>query len=150
LQQVMSEYGMASQSEAHRPTVSILIVEDDQAVAELLRTLFNDVPGWSATVTHDAATARDVSRQVRLSVLVVDVNLPGVSGLELLELLREDPNWHAPPVILVSAGAQRPEIWKSISQGHAIGFVPKPFDLDHLTAVVEAALASSIAGVEPS
>jgi CheY-like chemotaxis protein len=43
-------------------TLTILVVDDDQAVAELLRELLNDVPGWGATVVHDAAAARAVFR----------------------------------------------------------------------------------------
>ena len=58
-------------------TMTILVVEDDQAMAELLRALLNDVPGWSATVVHDAAAASAVFRHLRVEVLVVDVNLPG-------------------------------------------------------------------------
>ena len=69
-------------------TLSILVVEDDEAVAELIRAVLNDVSGWGATVVHNAAAARAVFQHVRIEVLVLDVNLPGISGLELLELLR--------------------------------------------------------------
>src|SRR3954449_13372294 len=86
-------------------TLSILVVEDDEAVAELIRTVLNDVPGWGATVVHDASAARAVFQHVRIEVLVVDVNLPGISGLELLTLLRTDAHWNEPPVILMSANS---------------------------------------------
>ena len=75
-------------------TLSILVVEDDEAVAELIRTILNDVAGWGTTVVHDASAAREVLRHVRIEVLVVDVNLQGISGLELLVLLRQDPHWN--------------------------------------------------------
>jgi DNA-binding response OmpR family regulator len=65
-------------------TLSILVVEDDVAVAELIRTVLNDVTGWGATIVHNAAAAREVFRHVQIEVLVVDVNLPGISGIELL------------------------------------------------------------------
>jgi len=51
-------------------TVTILVVDDDQAVAELLRELLHDVPGWGATLVHDAAAARAVFHHVRVEVLV--------------------------------------------------------------------------------
>src|SRR5919112_2781256 len=91
-------------------TLSILVVEDDEPTAELLRAVLNDVSGWGATVVHDAAAAREVFKHVRIEVLVLDVNLPGISGVELLELLRRDPHWEEPPVILMSADGQRPEL----------------------------------------
>jgi DNA-binding response OmpR family regulator len=72
-------------------TSTILVVEDDVAVAELEREVLNDRPGWGATVVHDAAAARAVFRHVEIDVLVLDFNLPGISGLELLGLLRDDP-----------------------------------------------------------
>jgi DNA-binding response OmpR family regulator len=120
-------------------TLSILVVEDDDAVAELVRAILNDVPGWGATVVHDAAAAREVFRHVRIEVLVVDVNLPGISGLELLGLLRDDPSWEAPPVILVSARPEQPDIQEAIRRGLAATLVPKPFDVDRLVEEIRAA-----------
>ncbi len=45
----------------HGATLTILVVEDDRAAAELMRDLLNDVPGWGATVVHDAAAAVEVA-----------------------------------------------------------------------------------------
>ena len=124
---------------AYGSTLSILVVEDDHAVAELVRTLLNQVAGWGATVVHDAAAARQVFRHVRIEVLVVDVNLPGISGLELLELLRQDPTWDEPPVILMSARADQPGIQDAVHRGAAVKFIPKPFDVDQLVEEIRAA-----------
>ena len=121
-------------------TVSILVVEDDVAVAELLRALLNDVPGWGATVVHDAAAARAVFRHVRVEALVVDVNLPGISGLELLQLLRADPGWRDPPVVLVSAEPSQPGIAEALTRGRAVRILAKPFDVDELIQAVHEAV----------
>ena len=126
----------------HGSTLTILVVEDDSAVAELLRALLNDVPGWGATVVHDAAAAREVFRHVSVEVLIVDVNLPGISGLELLALLREDPDWHDPPVILVSADRDQAGIREAVRRGDAARFIPKPFDVDDLIRAIREALGS--------
>ena len=123
-------------------TLSVLVVEDDEAVAELVRAILNDVPGWGATVVHDAAAAREVFRHVRVEVLVVDVNLPGISGLELLGLLRDDPSWEAPPVILMSARPDQPEIADAVRRGLALTLLSKPFDVDRLVAEIRAAVAA--------
>ena len=122
-------------------TLSILVVEDDVAVADLVRTLLNQVPGWGATVVHDAAAAREVFGHVRIEVLVLDVNLPGISGLELLELLRQDPTWDEPPAILMSANVDQPEIRAALRRGVATRFIPKPFDVDHLVDEIRSAVA---------
>src|SRR6185295_17790599 len=93
--------------QASGQTLSILVVEDDEAVAQLIRTVLNDVVGWGAMVVHDAAAARQVFRHIRIEVLVVDFNLPGISGLELLALLHQDPHWSEAPVVLMSADADQ-------------------------------------------
>jgi DNA-binding response OmpR family regulator len=120
-------------------TVTILVVDDDQAVAELLRELLNDVPGWGATVVHDAAAARAVFHHVHVEVLVLDVNLPGISGLELLELLRRDEAWEDQPIIFISAIPDQPKVHEGvISEG--IRMIRKPFDVDELVSAVKDAV----------
>ena len=120
-------------------TVSILVVEDDHAVAELLREVFHDIEGWAATIAHDAAAARRVFEQVAIDVLLLDVNLPGISGLELLELLRRDPTWREPPVIVLSANPDQPGIREAVDHGGVTRFIPKPFDLDDVIDTIRRA-----------
>src|SRR3954453_23492242 len=130
---------------AQEPTLTILVVEDDAAVAELLRALLNDVPGWGATVVHDAAAARAVFRHIRVEVLVLDVNLPGISGLELLQLLRGDLEGHDPPVILVTANPRQPGVAETLEQGQAIRVIAKPFEVDELLQAVHVAATEYLA-----
>jgi CheY-like chemotaxis protein len=130
---------------AAEPTLTILVVEDDVAVAELLRALLNDVPGWGATVVHDAAAARAVFRHIQVEVLVLDVNLPGISGLELLQLLRRDPEWRDPPAILVTANPRQPGVPETLEQGQAVRVIAKPFEVDELLQAVRVAAAEYFA-----
>jgi DNA-binding response OmpR family regulator len=120
-------------------TLSILVVEDDEAIAELIRMVLNDEVGWGATVVHSADAARQVFRYVRSEVLVIDVNLPGTSGLDLLRLLRQDPHWHEPPIILMSANDGQPGIREVVRAGQVTTFLRKPFDPDQLVAHIRAA-----------
>ena len=133
---------------AYGATLSILVVEDDVAVAELIRTVLNDVSGWGATIVHDAAAAREVFRHVRIEVLIVDVNLPGISGLELLELLRNDPHWDEPPVLLMSAHPDQAAIAIAMRDGLVTKFLRKPFDVEELVKEVHAAVGTHAS--EPS
>jgi DNA-binding response OmpR family regulator len=128
-------------ADAGGETLSILVVEDEVAVAELIRTILNQEPGWGATVVHDAAAAREVFRHVRIEVLAVDVNLPGISGLELLELLRKDPHWDEPPVLLTSAHPEQAGVATAIRDGLVTRFLKKPFDVDDLINEVREAVA---------
>jgi len=139
---------MPGQQTGHRVnpsgrTLTILVVEDDDAVAELLRTVLNRVRGWGATVVHDAAAAAEVFQHVEVEVLVVDVNLPGISGPELLEHLRRDPHWREPPVLLMSGRPDQPLVEQALERAHQrhepLRFLAKPFDVDQLVDEVAAA-----------
>ncbi len=124
-----------------QPTVSILAVEDDPGVADLLLHLLNDVEGWGATVAPNAAAARSTFQHVRIDVLLIDIELPGISGLELLDQLRQEAAWHDQPVIVVSALARQREVREAIKQGHIVEALTKPFDIDQLIRVVTEAIA---------
>ncbi len=125
-------------------TLTILVVEDDRPVAELLRALLNRVPGWGATVVHDAAAAAEVFRHVDVEMLVVDVNLPGISGPELLEHLRRRPDWRGPPVVLTTAqpeqGLVRDALARAEAEREAMSLVAKPFDVDDLVDAIARAV----------
>jgi DNA-binding response OmpR family regulator len=125
---------------AHGSTLSILVVEDDEPTAELVRTILNLVPGWGATVVNDAAAAREVFKHVKIEVLVLDVNLPGVTGLELLELLRRDPSWDEPPIVLMSAHLDQPDLRDVLRHDGGLRFIRKPFDVDELVEAVQRAV----------
>ena len=128
-------------------TLTVLVVEDDPAVADLLRALLNRMPGWGATVVQHAAAAIEVVKNVRVEALVLDVNLPGISGIELLALLRTSPHWRQPPVILLSADAEQRAVQEALDQGLVFRFLAKPFDVDALLdAVAEAATSFATAG----
>ena len=122
---------------APEQTLSILVVEDDVAVAELIRTVLNDVVGWGATIVHDASAARAVFQHVQIEVLVLDVNLPGNLGLELLDLLRQDAHWNEPPTILMSANPGQADIADAVRNGLVTAFLAKPFDIDQLIQQIQ-------------
>jgi len=133
---------------AYGETLSILVVEDDVAVAELIRTVLNGVMGWGATIVHNAAAAREVFRHVKIEVLVVDVNLPGISEIELLDLLRKDPLWDEPPVLLMSGHPEQAGIATAMRDDLITAFLAKPFDVEDLVAEVHRAVATHSSATE--
>lgn len=121
--------------------MSILAVEDDPGVADLLESLLNDVDGWGATVVRDAAAALSTFQQVQIDVLVLDVELPGISGLDLIKLLHQEDGWHGQPIIIVSAQAQLPMVREAIKNGMVTEALMKPFDVDRLIKIITDAIA---------
>jgi DNA-binding response OmpR family regulator len=125
--------------EATRHVASILIVEDDPSVARLVE-LTLAVEGHETEVLGDGrlATARLDGRAVDLVVL--DIMLPYVDGLELLRTLRRRPAWSATKVILLTALDEDEDVWRGWSSG-ADYYLTKPFDIAQLRTVTERLLA---------
>lgn len=127
-------------------THTIVIIEDDKAVAELVRTVLADEPSWQALVVHDAHEARELLRFVRPDALVLDVNLPGMSGIDLLSFLRRQPSWHNPAVVIMSANVSQAQAVAALGDSAGKYYLAKPFDIDELVALVGEAMAEAAPG----
>ncbi|MFN0070165.1 MAG: response regulator [Chloroflexota bacterium] len=121
-------------------TLTVLVVEDDVFLAELIRQVLNDVRGWGATVVHDARAARLVIQYVDIDVLITDVNLPGISGLALVKRLRQASTWRKPPVLLMSADPNQAAIQEALHDHLVDRFIRKPFDVDQLVRELRATI----------
>ena len=126
-------------------TCSILLVEDDPAVADLVRTLLNRVPGWGVTVVHDAAAAGEVLRHVRVEMLLLEVHLPGPSAVALLDELPRERRWHRPAVVLLSGHSDRPESAALVAPGDPVQRVTTPRDREALVSAFRRATAETAA-----
>jgi CheY-like chemotaxis protein len=80
----------------------ILVVEDERHIARLLEH-FLLKEGYSVTVAHDAESAYELIGSAAPDALLLDVVLPGMSGLDLLRRLRREPRWKNLVVIVLSA-----------------------------------------------
>jgi DNA-binding response OmpR family regulator len=114
-------------------TVAIVIVEDNEPVARILQEVLNDVPGYGAVTVLDAAVALDVISAVRPDLVITDVDLPGISGFALHDLLRghADQRTASVPVLFMSSGEHHAEATR-----RGAPFLGKPFDLDDLMDMV--------------
>ena len=114
----------------------IWIVDDDPALRWVMDEALKEA-GFAVRLYASAEEARQALRSSTPAVLVTDVRLPGESGFELLEVLRrEHPKL---PVIVVTAHADL-ESAVAAYKGGAFEYLPKPFDIDELTALVNRAL----------
>lgn len=116
---------------------TILVVEDEYALAEALHDLLVDA-GFAALTAHDGARALELLRAAdpRPDLCLSDVMMPGLSGLELLRAIRNDPALAALPVVLMSAA---PVADRATAEG-ATAFIGKPFDVDTLLRTLNATL----------
>ena len=124
----------AGQGFAERPPV-VLVIDDEDYVADMIANVLE----LSGMVTHVAYNGREglaQAERLALDLLVIDIMMPYMSGIDLILHVREHAPMQDLPVILISAGA-RPQ-----TQLPRVTFVPKPFDMDELVAIAESTLRS--------
>ena len=113
---------------------TILVADNDPGLVDLLATVLED-EGHTVLRAHDGAAARALLERARPALVIADVAMPVLTGLELAAWVRAgvgvDPHL---PVLLIS-GSRRPA-----RPPLATAFLPKPFTLDELLAVVDTLL----------
>ncbi len=114
----------------------MVIGEDDEPIAVLLRDAVNDEGGYQAVVVPDGALLIDTVRQVHADLLILDIMMPGLNGFEIYDKVREDPEIRNMPVLFVSAAAAQFEA--ELAKRKISDVIAKPFDLNDLLARVRA------------
>lgn len=112
----------------------VLLVDDDAA---LLRALAINLRsrGWAVTAAADGQSALRLAAEQEVDVVVLDLGLPDVDGLEVLRRLRA---WSTTPVVVLTARHSRQQTIAALDAG-ADDYVTKPFSVDELLARLRAA-----------
>jgi DNA-binding response OmpR family regulator len=113
----------------------VLVVEDDPVLTRVLRDNLT-YEGFDVQTVSDGSLAQSVARDFSPDLVLLDVNLPGQSGLELCEAWRQRSQM---PIILLTAMGQKGDKIRGIKLG-ADDYVTKPFDLEELLARIHAVL----------
>jgi DNA-binding response OmpR family regulator len=79
----------------------VLVVDDQQYLRDIIAAILEDA-GYSALAVGTSDEAMRRLEEIRPELLVLDMSLPGMSGLQLLDRLRESEAWHSLPVVMVS------------------------------------------------
>lgn len=114
---------------------AIVIVEDDPNIAELMKETLGEVPGYAAVAVGNGADALETVAQVKADLVILDHDLPGLSGLEVHDQLKARLGEAMPPTLVVSA---RPPVAELRARG--LDPLRKPFDLEELHRRVAALL----------
>lgn len=122
----------------------ILLVDDDIRVLELLRDAL-EMHGHGCTLAQDGHTALNLASNESYDLVVLDIKMPGISGIDVLRVLKErDP---LQPVIMVTAVAEIPTSIKAM-QLHALDYLTKPFAVKDLLAAVGRAIDKGVVARE--
>ena len=119
------------------PRRRILLVDDEQDILDILHEHF--AKECDVETAADGMTALAIVRARRPDVIFLDINMPGINGVDVLKSVKElDATI---PVLMVTANADNALAAEAIKRG-AFSYVPKPFDLKYLNHLVAAALSS--------
>ncbi|MFC4783764.1 response regulator transcription factor [Nocardioides sp. MAHUQ-72] len=116
----------------------ILVADDDVDIRELVEFKLSTL-GHDVVVVADGAAAIDACQASRPDLAVLDVMMPGVSGLDAIRVIRADPSLADIPVILLTARAQESDVETGFDSG-ADDYITKPFSPRELASRVEALL----------
>ncbi|WP_019141440.1 phosphate regulon transcriptional regulator PhoB [Noviherbaspirillum massiliense] len=117
---------------------TILIVEDEPAIAELLSFTLK-AGGWNVSVAQTAAEAWTSIQHRMPQMMLLDWMLPDQSGLSLLTRIRNDRQFHALPVIMLTAKGMEEDKIAGLDSG-ADDYITKPFSPRELTSRIKALL----------
>ena len=123
----------------HQWEQTILVIEDDESVSQLIR-LYLAHEGFRAVTAHDGVKGLDLARSESPSLILLDLNLPGIDGNEICRSLRVDSDV---PIIMVTARVDEEERLVGLDLG-ADDYVTKPFSPRELMARVRAVLRRSV------
>lgn len=128
------------------PKDKILIIEDEEDVIELIRyNLAKE--GYQVLSAVSGEKGLDIALESRPSLILLDLMLPGLDGLEICRILKKNPKTENIPIIMVTAKGEEADIVAGLELG-ADDFIPKPFSPRVLLARTRAVLRR--AAVKPS
>ncbi len=123
----------------------ILIVEDETEIASLIQ--YNlEREGYRVRVVHDGDEAPGAFREERPDLALLDLMLPGLSGLDICRIIKSDNDTKAIPIIMLTAKGEESDIVTGLELG-AADYITKPFSPRVLIARVRACLRQTKSSV---
>ena len=123
----------------------IWIIDDDEEMARavgLMLTLLD----CNATAFLNARTAvQTLLSGKKPELMIVDINMPEVTGLDLIEFLRRRPEWKNLPIIMLSSEASDMMVEQAMAAG-ADAYITKPVTIDELEKALDVAFANHVVG----
>lgn len=137
--------GLAPQAQGHAPLRTLLYVEDHPANLTLVEQIIEGHPHLRMLSARDGNHGIALARTHLPDVILMDINLPGLSGIQALKILREDPVTAHIPVLAISANAMPLDIQKGLEAGF-FRYLTKPIKINEFMEALNMALELAVAG----
>ena len=113
--------------------LDILIVDDSAAIRKILQRVLGqaEIPVGTVFEAGDGAAALEILKKQRVGLVLSDINMPNMDGLELLAHIRANDEWRKVPVIMITTEGAAAKVKEAVELG-ATGYVRKPFTAEQI------------------
>jgi two-component system chemotaxis response regulator CheY len=114
---------------------NVLVVEDSKAIRSMIRVSLEEAGGFFAVEAGNGFEALKTLPTRRFDLIITDINMPDINGLELIGYVKSNPTYRDIPLIIVSTEKTEEDKKRGITLG-AAGYVVKPFRKEELIGMV--------------
>ena len=113
--------------------LDVLIVDDSAAIRKILQRVLRqtDLPIGTVYEANDGAEALEALKTQTVGLILSDINMPNMDGIEFLTKVRADDAWKNLPIVMVSTEGSHAKVLEAVEKG-ASGYVRKPFTADQI------------------
>ena len=116
-----------------------LIVEDSKAIRSVIRIALEEAGDFFAAEANNGVEALKMLPSRRFDLIITDINMPDINGLELIGFVKANPSFKDIPLIIVSTEKTEEDKKRGLALG-AMGYVVKPFKKEDLMVLVKKAV----------
>jgi two-component system chemotaxis response regulator CheY len=123
----------------------VLVVDDSAAIRKILTRVLRQT-GMAIQTIHEAGDGQEalaVMAQHRIDLVLSDINMPKMDGLQLLASLKASPQWQNIPVVMITTEGGETKVAEAVKLG-AAGYVRKPFTADQIKEKLVGILESAV------
>ncbi len=120
---------------------TLLYVEDNPTNLRLMEVLVKNIEGLKMIAAKDAESGIEMARHKMPDLILMDINLPGMNGVEALKILQQRPETHQIPVVALSAAASQQDIETGLAAGFS-SYLTKPIDVHEVAQTINQLLGA--------
>ncbi len=117
--------------------INVLVVDDFSTMRRLIKKILTDMGAETIFEAENGANALEVLKREKIDLVICDWNMPGMTGVVLLEKVRSDERFADIPFIMVTAEGKKDNILEATRRG-VTGYVTKPFGAEALRSKIKA------------
>lgn len=112
---------------------NVLIVDDSAAIRKILARVLQQTEVFTGSILEagDGLQALEVLRQNTVALVLSDINMPNMDGIEFLKEMRANTQWTKVPVVMITTEGSQAKVLEAVQAG-ASGYVRKPFTADQI------------------